>query len=465
LAGIDTLVAGSFLYLADDPHGDPRYMMLETIREFALEHLAESGELEVIRRRHAAWYVALAEEAEEALRGGPLQAHWLARLEPELPNLRGALGWLEASGDIEAMMRLAGALGGFWFWGSHRREGAAWLERALAAADETPTPGRGKALLVLGLQGMEQGSAQAADYAAESAAVWDTMGDSWRAADARLALGQILEYRADYERAIPLLEESAQYWEEQGEPGRMATALSFLGQAALDHDDGLRANALFREAINRFQQSGYAWGISTAHHQLGEVAALQGDVQAAAMAYATSFDETGSQENLVGKLVAVGRLAAVSGRAKAAARLLGAAEAIAETIGYVRRQPEQDRLERDAAHARAALGGAEFDKALELGRALSPDRAVAETLAVLNALGVPAAPGATPAPRTPLSSLTPREREVLDLMCLHLQDREIADRLFLSPRTVESHVSHIFDKLGVRSRREAITMATSLAPL
>lgn len=464
LEGIDSLVAGSLVHVEDDPHGDPRYVMLETIREFAREHLVECGELDEIHHRHAAWYLAVAEEAEDALRGGPDQAHWLARLAPELPNLRNALGWLEASGDTEAMMRLAGALGGFWFWGSHRREGAAWLERALAAADVTPTPGRGKALLVLGFQGMEQGSAQATAYASESAAVWTTLGDAWRAADARLALGQILEYRAEYARAIPLLEESAQYWEEQGDLGRMAIALYFLGQAALDHDDGPRANTLFQDAMDRFRRSGYAWGVSAAFHQLGEVAALQGNIQAAAAAYATSLGGTGSQENLVGQLVAVGRLAAVNGHAELAVRLLGAAEAVAETIGYVRRQPEQDRLERDAAYARDALGGTTFATAWKVGRALPPDRAVAEALAVLTALGAPVAPGATPPARTPLSPLTPREREVLDLMCAHLQDREIADRLFLSPRTVESHVSRILDKLGVSRRREAIAIAAGQAP-
>jgi predicted ATPase/DNA-binding CsgD family transcriptional regulator len=449
----------------DGSHHEPRLTMLETVREFALEELAASDEVEVIRGRHAAWYLALAEEIEEVLRGGPDQAHWLGLLEAELPNLRGALGWLAETGDTEAMMRLAGALGGFWFWGSHRREGAAWVERSLAAADVTPTIGRGKALLVLAWQGMEQGGLRAADYAAESVAVWTALGDTWRAADARLALGQILEYRADFERAIPLLEEAAREWDALGDPVRAAWAISFLGQAALDHEDGARAEALYQEALDRLRQGGVVGAISGELHQLGEVAAMRGDVKAAATYYTESLDGTGTQENLVGKLVAVGRLAAVGGHAETAARVLGAAEALADTIGYVRRRPEQERLDRDAALARTALGEAGYDAAWAAGKALPTEQAVVEALAALAVLADlrdAAVPGSE-APQIPQpAALTSREQEVFTLVCLHLQDREIAERLFLSPRTVESHVSRILAKLGVGSRRDAVALAARL---
>ena len=120
LDGLTSLADHNLVRPVDDPRDEPRFTMLETVREFALEQLATSGEADVIRGRHAAWYLALAEEAEEALRGGPEHVRWLTRFEVELPNLREALGWLESAGDTEAMMRLAGALGGFWFWGSHR---------------------------------------------------------------------------------------------------------------------------------------------------------------------------------------------------------------------------------------------------------------------------------------------------------------------------------------------------------
>ena len=132
------------------------------------------------------------------------------------------------------------------------------------------------------------------------------------------------------------------------------------------------------ESLGRLRQGGVVGGVSGELHQLGEVAAMQGDTTAAAAYYAESLDGTGTRENLVGKLVAVGRLAAVGGHAETAARVLGAAEAIAETIGYVRRRPEQERLERDAAVARAALGDAGFDAAWAAGQTLRDEQAVAE---------------------------------------------------------------------------------------
>jgi DNA-binding CsgD family transcriptional regulator len=344
------------------------------------------------------------------------------------------------------------------------------LERALAAADTTPTVGRAKALRVLAFQGMERGNTQAAAYAAESVAAWTELGDAWQAAFARLALGQILEYQTDYEQAIPLLEAAVREWDALGDPARAAVALYFLGQAALDHEDGARADALFEEAMGRFRRGGVAWGVSASLHQLGEVAAMRGDTPAAATYYAESLAGTGStenlagtgsRENLVGKLVATARLAAVGGQPEVAARLCGAAEALAETIGYVRRPPEQERLERDAAVARAALGDAGFEASWAAGQTLRDEQAVAEAQAVLAVLGAPATPSTT-TPATAFAVLSAREQDVLALLCQHLTDPQIAERLFLSPRTVESHVASLLRKLDVTNRRDAAAAAVRL---
>jgi DNA-binding CsgD family transcriptional regulator len=297
------------------------------------------------------------------------------------------------------------------------------------------------------------------------------LGDAHCVADARLSLGQILEYRTDYARAIPLLEASAREWDALGDPARAAIALYFLGQAALDHEDGPRADALFEEALHRFRQGGYTWGVSGSLHQLGEVAAMRGDTTAAAAYYAESLAgtgsaenvvRTGSRENLVGKLVATARLAAVRGRPEAAARLFGAAAALADTIGYVRRPPEQERLERDAAVARAALGDAGFEASWTAGQTLRDEQAVTEAMEVLAVIGSPAAPGAAPAPAVKSATLSPREQDVLALLCQGLTDPQIAEHLFLSPRTVESHVSSLLRKLDVTNRRDAVAAAVSL---
>jgi non-specific serine/threonine protein kinase len=300
------------------------------------------------------------------------------------------------------------------------------------------------------------------------------LGDSWNAADARFVMGQILEYQTHYDRAIPILEESVREWEALGDPVRKAWALSFLGQAALDANDASRAEALYTESLELLKQNGVMEGVSGEFHQLGEVAALRGDIRGAATYYTASLDGTGSRENLVGKLVAVGRLAAIGGHAETAARVLGAAEALAGTIGYVRRQPEQARLDRDAAVARAALGDAGFEAASKAGQAIPSDQAVTEALAVLAVLADPASSGtAMPNDFAPSGTqgrthaagpdartlLTYREQEVLALLCQRLTDAEIGDHLFLSKRTVEHHVSSILGKLGVANRRQAAAFA------
>jgi DNA-binding CsgD family transcriptional regulator len=198
------------------------------------------------------------------------------------------------------------------------------------------------------------------------------------------------------------------------------------------------------------------------------VAVNRNDVSAAATYYAESLALAGKPEDLVSALVRTARFAAAGRRALVATRLLGAAAAIAETVGYPLVPPLQARCQDVAASARAVLGDANFEAARGAGQLLSVEQAVAAALAVLATMGAPGVPRAadtraTSAPE--IAALTDREREVLVLMCAHLQDREIAERLFLSPRTVEGHVSRILAKLGVRSRREAVAMAARLAPM
>ena len=153
--GISSLVDKSLLLPAatddaanDDP-GEPRFSMLETVREFALDELARSGEEDAVRRAHAEYFRALAERAEPELRGAG-QVAWIARLETELPNLRAVLDWSLAGGDVETGLRLAGALYWFWFLRNHVAEGRTWFERARAAGRE-PAVAAGKAALGAGM--------------------------------------------------------------------------------------------------------------------------------------------------------------------------------------------------------------------------------------------------------------------------------------------------------------------------
>lgn len=436
-----------------------RFSMLETVREFALEQLAASGEADVIRGRHAAWYLALAEQAELFTWGGPEQAQWLDRLEVDLPNVRAALAWLEETGDTEATMRLAGALVGLWFNRSHRPEGYAWLRRALAQADETPTTGRAKTLVALAKLGIFLGSEHAA-HAAEGLVLWTELGDAWRAADARLALGMVLTYQGDYERASPLLEDVAAQLDALGEPARAAIALLNLGVAAVERGDGTRAEVLLMEALGRFRRVGYQWAVPGTLGWLGQATMNRGDMATAAAYLAEGLALVGNREDLISALIRTARLAAADRRVLVAIRLLAAVAALAETVGYPLKPAEQARSERAAIDARAALGDSGFEAAWAAGGVLTADEAIAEAHALLAAMGAPSPPST--AAENPYG-LTPREQDVLALVCARLPDREIAARLFLSPRTVEGHVSHIIGKLGVGSRHEVVAVAARIA--
>jgi predicted ATPase len=161
LEGLTSLVDKSLLREAEKAEGsqadsEPRFWILQTLREFGLEVLAANGEMEVTRQAHAAYYLALAEEVEPQLRGAQ-HLLWLARLESEHDNLRAALRWLISHGDREMALRLAGSLWFFWeLWG-HWSEGRNFLEQALAASDGVSTAVRAKALtgasMLIGQQG------------------------------------------------------------------------------------------------------------------------------------------------------------------------------------------------------------------------------------------------------------------------------------------------------------------------
>ncbi len=449
----------SLLREEEGPGGEPRYAMLETVREYGLERLAASGEADSVRDRHAAWCLALAERGEIATWGGPEQTRWLDRLEAELPNLRAALAWCEGIDDPQPGLGLSGALAALWFHRSHRAEGRAWLERALARAGEVPSTARAKALRALASQELLLGGGRAVAHAAESLALWRDLDDSWRAADAQLVLGIALAHGAEPGRAPPVLEAAAAQLEALSEPYRAAVARLHLGQIALERGAGARAEALLGEVLALFRRGGYRWGVAHAALLLGQAAVDRGDRPAAAARYAEGIaagDWVSSREGLVNVLAGVARLALATGSPLAATRLLAAAAARGEIVGHQVRPSERARRERAAAAAQAALGAAGFDAAWAAGRSLSDEQAAAAAAEVVAAVGSPTAVrGAADNARR----LTRRELEVLRLLAGGRSDREIAGALFISPKTVGAHITSVLGKLGVSSRAAAVAYA------
>ena len=208
LEGIASLVDKSLVRLDELDHGEPRYLLLETVREYGLEQLAASGDELASRERHAAWCLALARRAEPELLG-PQQRSWSERLDNEHANLRAALTWLIDQGEAERALRLSGALWVFWFLRGHLREGYDWLTRTLAIADDADPAGRVYALWAAGMLAWAQGDfPQAEEHGAQARELAEAHGLEFGLATALYLLFLTIEMQGRNEEAVPLGEAS-----------------------------------------------------------------------------------------------------------------------------------------------------------------------------------------------------------------------------------------------------------------
>ncbi len=451
-----SLVDKSLLRRIETDNGESRFEMLETIQEFATERLAASGEETVVRGRHARWCLRLAAQTLTFPLRGTVRPHLLDRLDAEIGNLRAALTWHEQNGEAAALLDLTVALTQFWSLRSYRVEGRRWLERALAMAegDDIPPALHAAAFhAAAALTRSQDDHARAVELAEEALARFRALGDTWNIAGVITLLGVLERSRGHYDRAAPLHEEALALYRDLGEPFWVALTYCNLGILAHCQGDDPRAVALLEEAVAAFRALDDPWGLGVALSDLALVTGDRGDHDRAAamhMESLTRFREAGSKEGIVDAVARVATLAAATGRAAAAARMLGAVEALGQALGYALEHPDQARYARAVDDTRALLGDEALTAAWAAGRALSLEEAVAEAFGVVSE---PVVVTTTP------FGLTPREIEVLRLLVAGRSDREIADTLFISPRTAHHHVANVFAKLGVHTRAGALHMA------
>ncbi len=387
--------------------------MLETIREHALEQLDASGDGTERRRRHAAYYLALAAQAEPELTR-PAQAAWLARLEAEHDNLRAALRWTRDHGRPSDALRLAAALWRFWYVRGHLSEGRAWLESLLAATRDgaviavpgavpaeasgddgasdgmvqgaVSEPGvRAKALTGAAVLANVQGDyVGATALCTEGLSLYRALGDRRGMAGALNLLGNVAENQGDYARAAALSEESLEIYRALDDRRGTALALNNLGVVALARHDHARAAALFEESLALNRALDDQRGISAALHNLGDIARDLGDPARAAALYTESLVLYQAMENragIAGCLENVAEAAGARGLEGRAARLYGAAAALRAASGATTIPFERTRHEQAGAQLLAALGDDAFDAAQAEGRELSLQEAIDEALA------------------------------------------------------------------------------------
>lgn len=494
LDGLTSLIEKSLLQQELQTDGQPRFAMLETVREYAQERLAGSGEIDVVQRRHAAYFLALAEHAEPELQG-PDQSTWLVRLESEHDNLRAVLSrCLGEGGDEERGLRLAAILVPFWEIRGYWNEGRRWLEaalrdatgassaakvkvlngagmlafqqgdfaRAAALAEESLSLGRAlgdrrgtvAALNILGFHACATGDyGRAAALGSESLTICRELADPLGIADALHVLGLVARDRRDHDQAATLLEESLRLSRAWNARWRVAINLTDLGLVMRERGEHAQAAALIEEGLEQFRELGHKHGTATAQSHLGTVAWHRRQYDRAAALFTESLILRRGFGDVRGVAVCLVGLAAVACSTRQyenAARLFGAAEGLRESIGvslpyFVR--GDYDRLvvltHRNLGDAVHTLWGE--------GRTMTVDQAGDYALANM--------PAVEQAGRPPKMLLTRREQQVAELVAQGRTNREIAAALLITEKTAENHVQHILNKLGFRSRAQIAAWA------
>jgi non-specific serine/threonine protein kinase len=452
-----SLVDKSLIVVEAPGDGRIRYRMLEPIRQYGLERLEDSGEVEMVRRRHAEFFLALAEEAEPWLRG-PEQAAWFARLDAENDNLRKALSWLLEQCEGEPALRLSGALGEFWHVRGHLEEGRRWLEAALASEDAAPA--RIKALLHAGWLASEQMDYERSDALGEEAlTLAREQGDSAATGMALYSLGAQTLYQLDFDRAAVLFEEAAQFQRSVGDIAGLARTMQALGLIATASHDFELAAKLHEESLTLAREAEDQLGIILSLG-MGAFAYLgQGNHRRARELFEEGLKSSrslGAKHYIAFCLYAAAALASAQSQPVRSARLWGAGESVMEDIGIQPNPVERYHYGPYVDSARSLLGEAAWEAAFAEGMAMSDEEAVEYALSeeVTPSPVGPSAGGRTDDP------LTRREREVAELVARGLTNRQIASELHLSERTIGNHVTKILRKLGLTSRAQVATWAT-----
>jgi predicted ATPase/DNA-binding CsgD family transcriptional regulator len=455
LDGVTSLAAQSLLHQVEEVGAEPRYVMLETIREYARERLDASGEAEETWRRHAEFYLRFG-EALAARLGGMAMAETLTQLSTELPNLRLALAWaIEQGRDVDAGLGLAAALSPFWRFRGHLSEGRRWLDAALTAGPTQMTT-RIDGLVAAAELAIFHGEYTTARALGEAGLELATL-HHYPGGEARalFMLAMASDFQDDLDRAVPHYRQALARRDDLAAPdaSRLLACLAGDYQSQGDLD---QAEALATKALALAREAGHAWSevlalgvlahIAVAHAEYAEGLRLGLECFGVAQTLGAKLGMAGALGTLAGVFLSVGQ-------PERATRLLASGRAIADAIGVVP-VANNDYFEHIRTAARLCLSEQAFAAAWAAGWTLSPEEALAEILAeqdpFLRSLAKVTGNG---------TDLTPRELEVLRLMVEGRSDRQIADALFISPKTAGNHVSSILAKLGISTRAAAAAQA------
>ena len=371
LAGLSSLVDKSLLRREEPSDAEPRYRLLETIREYAVERLQQRPDAEELRRRHAEHFRAEAERAAAELRAGQPSSEVYARLETDLDNLRAALRWADSTAP-ELMLLLAGTLKLFWRVRGHLDEGRRWLDEALAHSAEA-TPGRARALEAAGALAQRRGDyASAKELWQEGLDIWRGLGDEEGVARALGDLASVFDLEGNAERAIPLYEESAALLRHLGREYELGTVVSNLGVCLMSQGRLEEAESLYTEAVALCRASGRAEQLVISLFNLGRVSMLRDRPEPAAAWFQEALEsarDLGYREMIAYCLKGIGEEQAARGESEPAARLLGASDRLFADLGAHVEASEQATYVRTVDELRSILGDDAYDAAHAEGQA------------------------------------------------------------------------------------------------
>jgi predicted ATPase len=424
LDGMASMVDKSLAQQVEQAKGESRFVMLETIREYALEKLKASGEEPLTKRAHAAYCLILAEE-EASEPSGAQGTEWIGRFALEHDNFRAGLEWLTENGDAEWGLRLGTALFRFWEIREYLAEGRDRLGRLLKLAGAAaPTKARTRALFAAGVLAGEQGDyasaetlisesqniarqlgdntgvavslnalavfardrgsiAKARALFEETLALWRELGDLKAVARALSNLANVVKLQGDYDRARALYAECLSIFRGLGDRTGTAWSLNYQGDVARDQGDSAAARALYEQGLAIFRELGDRWGIAGTLADLGSLAREQGNYPSAHSLYRESiklFQELEHKRGIARLLECFACSAAAQVHAERSLRLAGAAAALRQNIGAPLTPAEQVKLEASLDRARQAVTNTAGATAWLEGWALPVEKAIEEVL-------------------------------------------------------------------------------------
>jgi len=417
--GLSSLVDKNLIQRSERAESEPRFTMLETIREYALERLRDAGEEPASRQAHAAYCLVFAEEGNPELNPAE-RARWLARCDLEIDNFRSALDWLIESQDLGWGLRLSLALFRFWDMREHLIEGRARLESVLRVANAGYSRERARIAQFLGAFATAQGDfAAAGRFLEQSLALYEKLDDQWGIATAlnaqgvserdrgdyaaaqdsferslarwrtlpdRLAiarclhnLANALKVRGDYTRAQTALREATDIFREAGDPSGAAWAMNQQGDIARAQGDLAVARDFYQRALAAFREAGDRWGSARSLADLGYSCCEQGEYAAAHAAYQEAlqiFAGLGHRRGIARALEGFACLAVTRGQAARALQLAAAATLLRHQVSAPLPQAEQSKIDQSLSAARAALSEPEGNDAWTAGSAMSLEQAI-----------------------------------------------------------------------------------------